>query len=1116
MEYRMKRPFFARYALWILVIVWFFVPFALRGARQGISNMKNEVKDWLPSSFEETAQMDWFWRHFTGERFVVVSWDGCTADDESFRLLQAKLRLELPPSKSALKSTPEADLAAAVSAPTMSPEPTQSTHTKIESTAALASEQLERPGKFIGDQLGLFSTDQLYLNWGGRQEKWLQGTDRSWYFITPSGDLYRWNGSDAPLASLVGRWWRALTGGVVSGDHVVSLGPVDGPWYHQNPRRLNAQLFKSITTGPSALAALTGPGGALEGNLAEAKRRLSGLLYGADGRQTCLLLTLTDAGLADFHRVLGRGMLGRPRGRLLDLAEESGVTPQQLRIGGPPVDNLAIDEEGSITLVRLVTLSGILGVVLAYACFRTISATIIVFFVGGISAVMSLAIVRLCGSSVDAVLMSMPALVYVLGISGAVHLINYYHDAVEDHGLSGATSRALVHGWKPALLCSVTTALGLGSLYTSDIIPIRKFGVYSAISVMATLLVLFTYLPAALELWPQPPRRDSRNRAPSWWERKLGSFWEWFGGGIIRHHWTVAAACLLVIGSVGYGVTRIQTSVNLLKLFDSQSKILQDYAWLEEHLGRLVPMEVVVRFDHQWQTQSAADRAVLKQADPLPSCRQLSFLDRMDLVAQVQQTVEEEFGPRGRDVAGNSLSALTFAPVLPNASGGTLTFARRGATSAQLEAHRQDFLRSDFLCVDEADQAELWRISLRIGALKDVDYGQFVSQLKQAIEPVMVAQHQREAVLRTIADHRPDHRFAGARVCLLGVCSEDFGQPQGDVVDHPTAFSRVNSSRIFVRTLRHLLTSSRLRVDCHDPSRTKSVEALAQRLQDYDCVVLVRDHPLYLSDRIRQGPRAFLDLHDDLAAATGVTGGRKAIALDAAAERPGVTAIYTGVVPIVYKAQRMLLNSLIESTFWSFVTITPLMMFLSRGVGAGIVAMLPNALPVFVIFGAMGWMRIQVDIGSMMTASIALGVAVDDTIHYLTWYREELAIRSDRRQAILAAYKRCATPTFQAALISGLGLSIFACSTFVPTQRFGYLMLTIILAGMVAELVFFPALLAGPLGRVFRPLRSSAVGKKRPSSEEDSRGLLADNIGSPAHLPLPAGHLSGRPVKVRS
>jgi predicted RND superfamily exporter protein len=134
--------------------------------------------------------------------------------------------------------------------------------------------------------------------------------------------------------------------------------------------------------------------------------------------------------------------------------------------------------------------------------------------------------------------------------------------------------------------------------------------------------------------------------------------------------------------------------------------------------------------------------------------------------------------------------------------------------------------------------------------------------------------------------------------------------------------------------------------------------------------------------------------------------------------------------------------------------------------------MIPNIVPVIFIFGLMGWLGIAIDIGSMMTASIALGVAVDDTIHFLSWFRGNVLTMRDRRAAIIASYRQCGTPTLQAACISGLGLSVFAFSTFTPTQRFGWLMLTILIAGVVAELVLLPAILAGPLGRVFEPRTS--------------------------------------------
>lgn len=158
--------------------------------------------------------------------------------------------------------------------------------------------------------------------------------------------------------------------------------------------------------------------------------------------------------------------------------------------------------------------------------------------------------------------------------------------------------------------------------------------------------------------------------------------------------------------------------------------------------------------------------------------------------------------------------------------------------------------------------------------------------------------------------------------------------------------------------------------------------------------------------------------------------------------------------------------------------------------------MLPNVLPVLMVFGGMGWLNIDVDVGSMMTASIALGVAVDDTIHYLNWFREELDRLGDRKKAILAAYRHCATPTLQAATISGLGLSIFALSTFTPTQRFGYLMLTILWMGAIAELIFFPAILAGPLGAVFQPRKKAAGSDDSHAASPPQLQVIRDDEAS--------------------
>ena len=141
----------------------------------------------------------------------------------------------------------------------------------------------------------------------------------------------------------------------------------------------------------------------------------------------------------------------------------------------------------------------------------------------------------------------------------------------------------------------------------------------------------------------------------------------------------------------------------------------------------------------------------------------------------------------------------------------------------------------------------------------------------------------------------------------------------------------------------------------------------------------------------------------------------------AGAEPRPIRAVYTGMVPLVYKTQRQLLISLQESILGATVLIAIVMMFVLRNPVAGLISMIPNVFPIVVVFGALGWLGIKIDIGIMMTASVALGVAVDDTIHFLTWFRRGIADGLDRVQATLQAYDRCATAMMQTTLIGGLG-----------------------------------------------------------------------------------------------
>ena len=824
------------------------------------------------------------------------------------------------------------------------------------------------------------------------------------------------------------------------------------------------KYFKSVTTGRQLIEKLTTGSHPLE--YEDAIERLKGQVLGPDGRQTCVIVSLDPETTAKLKPILGHGQMrifrpNVPPGLLRRLIAEAGIPDEQLHLGGPPVDNISIDIEGEKTLVRLAGFSGLIGLMLAWWSLRSVILTMIVFGCAVTSAASSLAMIWATGETVDAIVLSMPSLVYVLAISGAVHFVNYYKDAVQVGGLWGSTERAVIHALKPATLGSTTTSLGLLSLCASELTPIRKFGIYAASGVMILTVVLFLLLPAALHLigyakrWvvSEDPDKAKPNAVGAgsvqvedtyserWWA-SVASF-------IVRNHFAVATACILFVATVGFGLTRTKTSIDLLELFDSQARILKDYRWLEKNLGMLVPLEIVIQFDPNSlakPSESRPDQTEADESQAVEDGTRLTFLERMETTVQIQEAIKNQFGENGSKIVGRSMSAATFASSLPAKDKSNVGFIKRLAYNKALESKRDELMSSGFLRIDQTTGAELWRISLRVAAFEGVDYGQFVHELRAAVSPIIDAHADRVKVLRQIAAWSNDPKFTGKRVVIW-----DPSMKKQDTNESESESETITKTRS--DELSGLLAKARLNVQrlSADPASMPLVQL--QKLSEFDGIILTG---------------AFTNAE---IGTLGVTLGKviDLQATDPQSPKAMVSSVYTGVVPIVYKAQRALLQSLVESTFWSFITITPLMMFVSRSVRAGIVAMIPNVLPVVVIFGLMGWLNIPIDIGSMMTASIALGVAVDDTIHFLSWFRGDLHQLKDRRKAIVACYKRCATPTLQAACISGIGLSVFAFSTFTPTQRFGWLMLTILVAGVIAELILLPAILAGPLGKVFEP-----------------------------------------------
>ena len=210
------------------------------------------------------------------------------------------------------------------------------------------------------------------------------------------------------------------------------------------------RYFSKAMTGPEIIETLTSA--PINLTRAEAVDRLRGSLVGQNGEQTCLVLTLSAEGKKNLRKTIGK---------VYDTAEkECSIKHDALHMGGPPSDNVAIDLAGEQSLVRLASIAGLIGLVISWWCLRSFKLVAIVLTAGVYSAMASLAVIWYSGGEMNAIVLTMPSLVYVAAISGAIHLANYYRDSIHEGGLEGAATRAIMHAWLPLALATGTTARG--------------------------------------------------------------------------------------------------------------------------------------------------------------------------------------------------------------------------------------------------------------------------------------------------------------------------------------------------------------------------------------------------------------------------------------------------------------------------------------------------------------------------------------------------------------------------------------------------------------------------------------------------------------------------------
>jgi predicted RND superfamily exporter protein len=137
-----------------------------------------------------------------------------------------------------------------------------------------------------------------------------------------------------------------------------------------------------------------------------------------------------------------------------------------------------------------------------------------------------------------------------------------------------------------------------------------------------------------------------------------------------------------------------------------------------------------------------------------------------------------------------------------------------------------------------------------------------------------------------------------------------------------------------------------------------------------------------------------------------------------------------------------------------------IMLIATRSILFALAALVPNAMPIIVVLGVMGWMGIRVNMGAAMIAAVSMGLSIDSSIHYLLHYQRRLKAGDRPLKALRSAQENVGFAVVLATVALIAGFLALAVSEFVPTVVFGTLTSLTMLGGLFGNLVALPLLVA--------------------------------------------------------
>jgi predicted RND superfamily exporter protein len=171
----------------------------------------------------------------------------------------------------------------------------------------------------------------------------------------------------------------------------------------------------------------------------------------------------------------------------------------------------------------------------------------------------------------------------------------------------------------------------------------------------------------------------------------------------------------------------------------------------------------------------------------------------------------------------------------------------------------------------------------------------------------------------------------------------------------------------------------------------------------------------------------------------------------------GLLVLYNNMLQSLFESQILTLGVVVVALMGMFL-------ILFRSLTIALIAMTPNLLAIGAVLGVIGWLKIPLDMMTITIAAISMGIAVDNTIHYIYRFRQEFNVEHNYVKTVFNCHGSIGYAMYYTSVTIIIGFSILALSNFLPTIYFGLLTGLAMLIALIASLTLLPQLLV-----IFKP-----------------------------------------------